>query len=101
VRIGPNDVIISDTEALRKILGARSRYVRSDFYTAIRFDPSRDNLLTQRNDKLHGALRAKMAAGVSLVETYRSLRESLTVDDSIQAKKMRILRQALMRRSKD
>jgi hypothetical protein len=30
----------------------------------MRFDPSRENVESERNDEKHNALRAKMAAGV-------------------------------------
>ena len=43
----------------------RSRYKKGDFYDAVRFDPTRDNIISQRDDELHNELRAKMAAGVS------------------------------------
>lgn len=43
----------------------RSKYKKADFYDAVRFDPSRDNIISTRDDEKHNALRAKMAAGVS------------------------------------
>lgn len=43
----------------------RSDYRRSTWYDGMRFDPSRDNLLSLRNEDAHRDLRAKMAAGVS------------------------------------
>lgn len=43
----------------------RSNYKKSAWYDAVRFDPSRDNIVSMRDDDLHNTLRAKMAAGVS------------------------------------
>lgn len=43
----------------------RSEYRRSNWYNGMRFDPSKDNLLSLRNEDDHKDLRAKMAAGVS------------------------------------
>jgi cytochrome P450 len=43
----------------------RSPYRRAAYYDSLRFDPSRDNLLSQRNEKLHTELKAKMAPGYS------------------------------------
>jgi hypothetical protein len=40
----------------------------------MRLDPSRDNVLSQRDDQKHGALRAKMAAGVRISYTNDRLR---------------------------
>ncbi|KIV98397.1 uncharacterized protein PV09_09770 [Verruconis gallopava] len=34
-------------------------------YKGLRFDPSRDNLLSQQDDKLHSELRSKLSAGYS------------------------------------
>jgi hypothetical protein len=65
-RIGPNDLITSDPAVMRRMLGARSPYRRSDWYIGMRFDPARDNLESQMNDEKHTALRAKMAAGVAI-----------------------------------
>lgn len=63
-RIGPNTLVTSDPEQMRKMLGVRTQYKRSDWYVAMRLDPSRDNVLSERNDEKHNELRAKMAAGV-------------------------------------
>ena len=47
------------------MLGVRTKYRRSDWYDAMRFDPTRDNVLSMRDDDKHNELRAKMAHGVS------------------------------------
>jgi hypothetical protein len=49
---------------MRRMLGARSLYRRSDWYVGMRFDPARDNLESQMDDGKHTALGAKLAAGV-------------------------------------
>jgi len=64
VRVGPNELITSDPDVLRKILSIRSAYRRSNWYDALRIDPTHNNVLSERNDEKHNALRAKMAAGV-------------------------------------
>ncbi|OAA57143.1 Cytochrome P450 [Akanthomyces lecanii RCEF 1005] len=43
----------------------RSDYRRSSWYDGMRFDPTKDNLLSLRNEEAHKTLRAKMAAGYS------------------------------------
>lgn len=57
----------SDAEVWRRILAVRSPYRRSDWYVGMRFDPSHDDVESERNDEKHTALRAKMSAGVSLL----------------------------------
>lgn len=64
-RIGPDTLVTCDPELLRRMLGVRTNYRRSDWYVAMRLDPSRDNVLSQRDDTRHNELRAKMAAGYS------------------------------------
>ncbi|CZR54663.1 related to pisatin demethylase (cytochrome P450) [Phialocephala subalpina] len=64
-RIGPNDLVTSNPEVLRRILGVRSAYVRSDFYDGMRTEPGIDSVLSQRDDEKHNTLRTKMAAGYS------------------------------------
>lgn len=47
------------------MLGVRTKYRRSDWYDAMRLDPTKDNVLSMRDDDKHNELRAKMAHGVS------------------------------------
>ncbi|KAL3425365.1 benzoate 4-monooxygenase cytochrome p450 [Phlyctema vagabunda] len=79
-RVGPNELVTSDPETVRRIWAVRSPYRRGNFYDAIRFDPSRDNLLSMRSEEGHTALKAKMAPGYSGKEN-----EALesTIDDQI------------------
>ena len=71
-RIGPDTLVTSDPDLLRRILGVRTKYRRSDWYYAMRFDPAKDNVLSMRDDDLHNELRAKMAAGVSAPPRWMS-----------------------------
>jgi hypothetical protein len=52
---------------MRKMLSVRSQYRRADWYIGMRFDPSQENVESERNDDRHTELRAKMAAGVSVL----------------------------------
>lgn len=65
VRIGPNELITSDPDVLRKVLNTKSPYRRSNWYDALRIDPGHDNVLSERDNEKHSVLRHKMAAGVS------------------------------------
>ena len=51
---------------MRRMLAVRSPYRRADWYVGMRFDPSRENVASERNDEKHTALRAKMSAGVGI-----------------------------------
>ncbi|RDA94984.1 hypothetical protein CP533_0162 [Ophiocordyceps camponoti-saundersi (nom. inval.)] len=64
-RIGPNDLVTSDPELMRRMLHVRTTYKRSDWYDGMRLDPAKDNVISQRDDELHNKLRWKMAAGYS------------------------------------
>ncbi|KAK1958645.1 hypothetical protein LY78DRAFT_369855 [Colletotrichum sublineola] len=50
---------------MKHMLNVRTEYKRSNWYDAMRFDPGRDNVLSERNNKRHTKLRSQMAAGVS------------------------------------
>ncbi|KIV88711.1 hypothetical protein PV10_08369 [Exophiala mesophila] len=63
VRIGPNELVTCDPETLRKITAVRTPYLRSDWYDAIKIDPDRANILSERNVERHQSLRARMAPG--------------------------------------
>ncbi|RXG49750.1 hypothetical protein VDGE_00407 [Verticillium dahliae] len=65
VRIGPNDLVTNDSEILRRMWAVRSPYRKGDFYDAIRLDPTRDNIISMRDDHAHNELRAKVAIGYS------------------------------------
>ncbi|POR38486.1 Pisatin demethylase [Tolypocladium paradoxum] len=64
-RVGPNYLVTSDPDLMKRMLNVRTPYKRSDWYDGMRLDPSKDNVLSQRDDEAHGKLRSKMAAGYS------------------------------------
>ena len=64
VRISQNDLITNDPEILLRINAVRSPYSKSEFYASAKLDPTRDNILSSRDEVRHQALRTKMAAGV-------------------------------------
>lgn len=65
VRIGPQDLLASDPDLLRRMSSVRSPYQRSGWYSAVRLDPHVDNILSELNTREHDARRAKMASGYS------------------------------------
>ena len=64
-RIGPNNLITSDPELIRRMNAPRSPYRRGDWYNAMRMKPGHDNVLSARREDKHRELREKMALGYS------------------------------------
>ncbi|KAF3052379.1 hypothetical protein E8E11_011205 [Didymella keratinophila] len=58
-RIGPNELVTSDPEVLRKIMS-----VRSAWYDAWKLEAGKDNLFCMRDEAAHMKLRNTMSAGV-------------------------------------
>ncbi|KAK0671676.1 putative cytochrome P450 E-class, group IV [Cercophora samala] len=63
IRVGPNDLITSDLEVIRRTSGARSKYTRSNWYKLNRLDPHNDAMFTTLDTKYHDELKAKLSAG--------------------------------------
>ncbi|KAK1531941.1 benzoate 4-monooxygenase cytochrome P450 [Colletotrichum paranaense] len=63
VRIGPNDVITSDPELIRRMSAAKSTYERSSWYKATRLDPYHDMMGSVLNKSAHHSLRTKLSPG--------------------------------------
>jgi hypothetical protein len=63
-RIGPSYLITADPALIRRMNAARSTYTRARYYNALRIHPTRDNIVSIRDEKLHDELRYKMAPGV-------------------------------------
>ncbi|KAK1757192.1 cytochrome P450 monooxygenase lolP1 [Echria macrotheca] len=62
-RIGPNDLLCTDPDTLRRVAGARSVYIKGDFYETGRVVPGYNNIVSERDETKHKALRAAMAGG--------------------------------------
>lgn len=65
VRIAPNYVLTDDPATLRRISGARSKYGRDAWWTGLRIDPRRDNMLTTTDVAAHDHLKAQTANAYS------------------------------------
>lgn len=61
-RIGPNDLITSSPELIRRMSAARSPYGRSSWYSAMRMDPYDESLFSMTDSQAHDRLKAKMAS---------------------------------------
>jgi len=64
VRIGPNDLLCTDPAALRHISSVRSAYIKGGYYETGRIIPGHDNVISERDEDKHKALRAKMSGAV-------------------------------------
>ncbi|TVY62782.1 Cytochrome P450 monooxygenase mpaDE [Lachnellula suecica] len=65
VRVGPNEIISSDPDVWRKILGVRTEYRRSDWFESIRWNPDGETLGTTLDNQAHKKLRSQLAPGYS------------------------------------
>ncbi|OHF00181.1 cytochrome P450 86A1 [Colletotrichum orchidophilum] len=65
VRIAPNWVVCGDGTELRRIWAVRSPWKRGRWYRGLRIDPYRDSTISTLDDKIHEALRSKLAIGYS------------------------------------
>lgn len=63
VRIGPNELMVCDSEALWQINSVRSEYPRGLWYSSIQFDPYAHSVLSEPNTALHDKRKAKLMAG--------------------------------------
>ncbi|KAI1352372.1 cytochrome P450 [Xylaria sp. FL0043] len=66
VRVGPNLLICSDPDELRRISGTRTEYTKGPAYDALRVTDGEPHVVSQRDPVKHRSLRAKMGAAYSL-----------------------------------
>ncbi|GAB1312517.1 hypothetical protein MFIFM68171_02727 [Madurella fahalii] len=63
VRIGPNELITSDPEVIRRTSAARSKYTRSNWYRLNSLDDRSDAMFNTCDTATHDRLKAQTAAG--------------------------------------
>ncbi|KAF9875004.1 cytochrome P450 [Colletotrichum karsti] len=68
IRIGPNTVMFSDPETLKKISAARSTYTKGEWYAVGRTTPGEDHLFSMRDEEKRKHLKSKMGPGYSGLE---------------------------------
>ncbi|KAI0183420.1 pisatin demethylase [Xylaria flabelliformis] len=64
-RVGPDAVVISDSEAWNQITSARSPYIRGLWYGGTRFDYRGPSLITELDMPKHGKRKSKLASAFS------------------------------------
>jgi cytochrome P450 len=65
VRIAPDKILTNDPVILRHMSTPRSTFRRGTFYDAFSLQPPLKNVLSQKDEKLHNSLRAKLIRGYS------------------------------------
>ncbi|KAK2758974.1 hypothetical protein FQN54_003072 [Arachnomyces sp. PD_36] len=62
-RIGPNHLLTDDPELTKRVLGARSPYVRGPSYNSAKIDLHIRNVVSERDPAKHNRLRHQLSAG--------------------------------------
>lgn len=63
VRIGPNELMTSDPDVIRRVSGARGKYTRSDWYRLTTMDPYEEAMFNTLDTATHDRIKAQTAAG--------------------------------------
>ncbi|KAK8214786.1 hypothetical protein M8818_002369 [Zalaria obscura] len=70
-RVAPTMLLTKDPDLMRRMNAVRSSFVRSEWYTALRLHPDRDNITSVTDETVHADLRTRMAPGYSGKENLR------------------------------
>ncbi|KAJ4158647.1 uncharacterized protein LMH87_009163 [Akanthomyces muscarius] len=62
-RVGPNHLVTSDPDLTRQILAVGSKWRRGPWFDSIRIDPRVTNIVSERDPRVHNAMRRRMAPG--------------------------------------
>ncbi|KAK0649335.1 cytochrome P450 [Cercophora newfieldiana] len=84
VRIGSNDLLCTDPDVLRRMSAVRSQYTKGDFYETGRIIPGYNNIVCERDEEKHKALRASMNSAYQGRETGSLLGLEAAVDRQIE-----------------
>jgi hypothetical protein len=63
VRIGPNELLTSDADVIRRTSAARTKYTRSEWYKLSTIDPYCDAMLSTLDTAAHDKIKAQTAPG--------------------------------------
>ncbi|KAI0890288.1 cytochrome P450 [Annulohypoxylon maeteangense] len=63
VRIGPNQLLTTDVDVIRRMAHSKSSYTRAPFYQTFRFIPTQDNSFSLIDDVEHTRLRTSLGPG--------------------------------------
>ncbi|OTA69127.1 cytochrome P450 [Hypoxylon sp. EC38] len=62
-RIGPNQLMTTDVDIIRRMAHPKSAYTRAPFYQTFRFNPTQDNSFSLLDDKEHTRRRTNFGPG--------------------------------------
>ncbi|KAI0845522.1 pisatin demethylase [Daldinia vernicosa] len=62
-RIGPNQLMTTDVDIIRRMAHPKSAYARAPFYQTFRFNPTQDNSFSLLNDEEHTRRRTNLGPG--------------------------------------
>lgn len=89
-------MVTDDYELIRRMCGARSRYVRDFSYVSARFDPPNDHVGSTINEKKHSELRAILSIGACIIPAYfMRMRTNYLVRDSTREKMFLVWKEVL------
>lgn len=66
-RIGPNELLCTDPEVIKRMSAVRSTYTKGVFYKAGKVVPGEETLVSLRDEVQHKELRTKMTPAVLLL----------------------------------
>ena len=64
VRVGPNHLITSNPDLIKKTNTVRSTYIRGQFYEGASIHSTESNILSILSETVHTRLRTQLAPGV-------------------------------------
>lgn len=70
VRIGADELLCTDPDAIRRMSGVRSSYTKGRFYQAGRMRRGVDNIISMRDEKGHKELRERTRPAVSTTHLH-------------------------------
>ncbi|KAK4228904.1 cytochrome P450 [Podospora fimiseda] len=83
VRIGPNDLLCTDPDTIRRMSSVRSMYTKGRFYESGRVIPGFDNVVSERNEGRHRELRTKMTGAFAARQNGSLAGFEASLDDQL------------------
>lgn len=62
-RVGPNQLLTTDVDIIRRMAHPKSAYTRAPFYQTFRFNPTQDNSFSLLDEQEHNRRRTKFGPG--------------------------------------
>lgn len=62
-RVGPNSILTTDPDVLRRVASARTKYTKDEWYQAVSFSPHHVTMVTLLDNPSHDRVKAKTSSG--------------------------------------